>query len=394
MTSGAVWTASCCGFLLALVGAPTTGLAQGSNPIDVGGLIQRYSAFQAQVQAQTQAIGQMPSAGVQVSSLLKLQLEMNILSLYQSTAVAAATGLQDQARAITKSVQGGTNALSCPVFVGEGTLLGEDRCVWSQVRGEWASHESIYSAGRTWTVGAQDEIAPGWYLGGAFSIGDSSSSSGNAVWSRAQSFEGSVALKHTMGPWLFAGAMFVDLASTHLTRPTGPAASSVLQSDANTYTSGVRLRGAYDFAFADWYVRPRFDLALTYTDIPGYQEYGQSPFALAVAGRSMVRSSLHPAVEIGGRYNLDATTIVRSYVILGASVLPDNTATVDASFVGPLAVLGTFRTPYTGPNVLGTGEAGVQVYRVNGGEVRVEYKLLAGQAFVSQSLGLRGAWHF
>ena len=55
---------------------------------------------------------------------------------------------------------------------------------------------------------------------------------------------------------------------------------------------------------------------------------------------------------------------------------------------------GGFRTTLQGPPVLGTVEAGVQVYREHGFEMKADYCLAAGQSFLSQSIALRGAWHF
>ena len=37
---------------------------------------------------------------------------------------------------------------------------------------------------------------------------------------------------------------------------------------------------------------------------------------------------------------------------------------------------------------------GLQLYEVKGWEVKLDYRLSAAQSFLSQSLGLRGAWHF
>jgi hypothetical protein len=47
-----------------------------------------------------------------------------------------------------------------------------------------------------------------------------------------------------------------------------------------------------------------------------------------------------------------------------------------------------------GPNVTGNLEAGLQLYEAKGWEVKLDYRLSAADNFLSQSLGLRGAWHF
>jgi len=75
-------------------------------------------------------------------------------------------------------------------------------------------------------------------------------------------------------------------------------------------------------------------------------------------------------------------------------VLPDNNFSLYSSFAGPLAPFGGFRTVFIGPPVVGTLEAGLQLYAAKGFEMKAEYRLAAGESFVSQSVGLRGAWHF
>ena len=78
----------------------------------------------------------------------------------------------------------------------------------------------------------------------------------------------------------------------------------------------------------------------------------------------------------------------------GASFLPDNTTRVSATFYGPLSTLGNFQTTSANPTVLGNIEAGLQIYRSQGLEAKVEYTLSAGDNFLSQGASLRGAWHF
>jgi hypothetical protein len=286
-------------------------------------------------------------------------------------------------------------AMSCPVFAGEGTLLGEDSCVWAQASGQFNSQFSTASTGVGWRGGGQKEVADGWFLGGAVGAGTFNTQSGGQAFGQGQNFDASVALKRTMGPWLLAAALGFNTTSLHLQRPSGaPGASPTVQSDMNVYRGGLRLRGAYDFAFDRWYLRPRLDVEVLHTVMPGFQEYGQGPFTMAVSGRSTFNAGIVPVLELGGRFDVAEATVLRPYAAVGAIFLPDNTTTIDASFIGPLAQFGSFRTVYAGPSVLGTVEAGLQLYRVKGLEMKAEYKLAAGDNYLSQSVGLRGAWHF
>ncbi len=74
---------------------------------------------------------------------------------------------------------------------------------------------------------------------------------------------------------------------------------------------------------------------------------------------------------------------------VGASLLPDSAATISGD-LGGIPFYGT----YYGPNVIAQVEAGLQLYKVAGWEMRMDYRLSAATAFLSQSLGLRAAWHF
>jgi hypothetical protein len=99
-------------------------------------------------------------------------------------------------------------------------------------------------------------------------------------------------------------------------------------------------------------------------------------------------------VEFGGRVVLDDTTTLRPFAAVGVSILPDNTRTIDASFVGASTDDGTFRSFLDSPGVLGDFELGVQVYRAGGFEVKVEYEANIGGSFVSQGAIARLAYHF
>ncbi|MDP3160882.1 MAG: autotransporter outer membrane beta-barrel domain-containing protein [Reyranella sp.] len=289
------------------------------------------------------------------------------------------------------------HANSCPVFAGQSTLLTEDSCVWAKLTGrkvnQFAADSHTDSA--TFRVGGQKEIAADWFLGGLAGFGSSWSQAGNGASANGQTAEGAVALKRVVGPWFLSGVLGFATTSLHIDRPDGvPGSNTRLQSDSSSFQGTGRARAAYEFAFAEWYVRPRFDFDLTYTSLPGYQETGVSPLALSVSGSDKLSVALTPTVEVGGCTNLSDTLILRPYLALGASYMPDNSSTMVASFQGPLASLGSFQTTFNGPSVLANVEIGVQLYEVRGFEAKLDYTLSAGDSFLSQGLSLRGAWHF
>jgi hypothetical protein len=113
-----------------------------------------------------------------------------------------------------------------------------------------------------------------------------------------------------------------------------------------------------------------------------------------VRGLDKASVAITPAVEVGGRYAFSERLILRPYAALGATFLPDNTMSTDATFAGPLGALGTFQVAFAGPNVLGNVELGVQLYAASSFDAKANYRLSAGEAYLSQSVGLRGAYHF
>lgn len=308
-----------------------------------------------------------------------------------SAAAAAAAG----AAAATGAAASPAPAFSCPVFEGTTTLLGEDSCVWTTVSGQWTSQGSGEAAGTTqgaaFRVGGQRQVAEGWFLGGFLGIGASSGQAGGGyVSTNSQDYDGSIAVKTLRGPWLLAAGLAFGTSLNSLQREAGQ-----IRSTAASYGGSLRLRGAYDLAFEHWYLRPRFDLDLRYFNRPAFQESGISGLAMAFGGDSSIRPALAPALEIGGRFDIADDTILRPYLTIGATFLPDSSTSFQTWFVsGPLATLGTFQTTQSGPNAVANVEAGLQVYRARGFEAKADYALSTGTAWLSQTVALRGAWHF
>jgi len=213
---------------------------------------------------------------------------------------------------------------------------------------------------------------------------------GGYVSTNSQDYDGSIAVKTLRGPWLLAAGLAFGTSLNSLQREAGQ-----IRSTAASYGGSLRLRGAYDLAFEHWYLRPRFDLDLRYFNRPAFQESGISGLAMAFGGDSSIRPALAPALEIGGRFDIADDTILRPYLTIGATFLPDSSTSFQTWFVsGPLATLGTFQTTQSGPNAVANVEAGLQVYRARGFEAKADYALSTGTAWLSQTVALRGTWHF
>jgi hypothetical protein len=120
--------------------------------------------------------------------------------------------------------------------------------------------------------------------------------------------------------------------------------------------------------------------------MPGFQESSdQSALGVAVTGLDKISVVMSPMVEIGGRCNVSQMMVLRPYVAVGMSFLPDNTSTVNASFTGALASFSSFAASSKSPSILGNVVFGVQLYQIGGVEVGAEYEGNAGDAYLSQS---------
>lgn len=92
-------------------------------------------------------------------------------TLSPKATIAQATALANSASSLLGA------AMSCPVFVDQGTLLGEDNCAWAKFTGAVISQyatsdtQGYRVTGTTYRIGAQHEVAPQWYLGASFGYG-------------------------------------------------------------------------------------------------------------------------------------------------------------------------------------------------------------------------------
>ncbi|MGO1075010.1 hypothetical protein [Inquilinus sp. CA228] len=293
-------------------------------------------------------------------------------------------------------------AMSCPVFVDDTVLLGEDNCVWAKVTGRWTDQsangntQGYHVSGTTYRIGAQHEIAPDWYLGASLGFGQSWTTVDGGSSGNGDTYDGSVTLKRVMGPWQFAGSMaFAGGSFESYRRVDIPGITSgTLKSEPSIFLAGGRLRAAYEFAFDDWYIRPYGDLDVVYSELPGFEEKGDDLSALDVHDSSKTSVALSPMVEFGGRLDLDPETTLRAYAAFGVSYQPDNTRTIHSSFVGASSANDSFSDQIDSPEMLGRIDVGVQLFRAGGFELKGEYTADVGDSFLSQSASARFAYHF
>jgi len=346
------------------------------------------------------AAGGAPPALSQVVS--PTQATLAAQAQLEANALTKVDALTNNISALVRSLVPATldGSLSCPVFVAQSTLLTEDRCVWTgaaaqridQYKSDGATGSRIDDI--IYNFGGQTALAPGWFVGGSVSVGSTWAREDDGGTGHGRIIGGSLALTYTDGAWLFAGAIAAGTLSSQDVNSTTLPGALESQTDTSLGYAGSRLRIAREFAFDTWYVRPRTDVDLIYAHTSGLQSVGQSGFAVSVQGITRFGVVASPMVEAGARIDLDATTILRPYLAIGMSVYPNHSAMVVTGFMRGDVPLGSVQQASKSPSLIGDADIGVQLYRVGGLEVRTQYDLRAANAYLSQGVSLRGAYHF
>jgi hypothetical protein len=246
------------------------------------------------------------------------------------------------------------DTISCPVFVGDSTLLGEDACVWTRFTAGWEGSGGANDSSMNGRVGGQLQIGPGWFLGGALGLGGSQQQTSAGLHQSDRSVDASLVLKRVDGPLFLAGALGISTSSQQYSLAGD--GSVYIPGAARNFIAGVRLRGAYEFPFDGWYLRPRTDVDIGFARNSGLQIVAPAA-TLTIDSASKATVMFTPALEIGGRVDVGPAQILRPYVVAGATYLTDTGTTIGGNFNGY-----SFSTTSYGPRAILRVEAGLQLH--------------------------------
>ncbi len=294
------------------------------------------------------------------------------------------------------------SAMSCPIFSDTGLMVEESQCMWSRVIGakvqqfDSPSSDGFSQNTVSFRIGAQWEVAPDWFLGATAAYSDSSYSS-NDGYSSASGTSGdlSLALKHQMGPWLLAAAVTAGYGNydTIRTLDIGPD-TWISENSSQVWTSGLRLRAAYEFALPGFYLRPYVDADMIYTYVPGTTDTDGSAARMSVSAMREWTFSISPAVEIGTRMDLSPTSWLRPYASVGATFLSNSGLSTNIAFDDSVNSPLSFTSTADLPNTLMDVGAGLQFFANSKYELRGEYKAQIGADFLAQEGSVRMSVRF
>ncbi|WP_165933746.1 autotransporter outer membrane beta-barrel domain-containing protein [Aquabacter spiritensis] len=293
------------------------------------------------------------------------------------------------------------SVLSCPHFAATGTLLEQGECTWARIDASVVNYTPSDLSGftastLTYRIGAQKEIAPGWFFGAsaAYNAGWFDADSGYST-SDGQGVDIAASLKREIGPWLFSGAVHAGYATYDLNRQTVLGTTSFLsECGYDVYTVSGRFRVEYEIPFEYWYLRPYGQLDVVYAYVPGFSEGGSGPFNLAMSQSDNLLFAYGPFVEFGGRFDLEDGTVFRPYATVGATFLSNSSWQVDAALQNAPIGTGNFTTVVDMPDVLGDFGIGLQWMRGDSLEFRLNYATQVGTDYVSHTGSARISYRF
>ncbi|MFN7899409.1 MAG: autotransporter domain-containing protein, partial [Synechococcaceae cyanobacterium] len=302
------------------------------------------------------------------------------------------------------------SSIDCPGDFSSKLLQLDSGCVWVRGAGTWANQSaqngdpgSALTGASTW-LGGQRKLAPGWFLGGALGYGQSWADASNGSGSFSSTgdvYSGSLTLRHVHKAWSVSGSLAFGSGDFQNSRSYVLPAAGSLPGSSGTYRSrvspwliGGRLRAAYTIPLNTFFLRPYLDVDLLHAEMPAFVEYGTSGLPLSFSTSQKTALLLSPMLEFGGQKQLDPTTTLRLYLGLGLSVRPDFNWAINTSFSNAFSGNGSYQLFGNAPEVVGRLNLGVQVLKVDGFELRLEYDLSAGDGYVAQVPSAKFTYRF
>ena len=200
--------------------------------------------------------------------------------------------------------------MSCHLPAGPFAALTEVPCDWAKLTGSFASVGSSSSSSgyrdqaARLQAGRQFQIAPGWF--GEFAVGYEAgrTNTDNFATTLADRYDFGAALKHQIGPWLFAAALDAGYDALTATRYIGIGGVQSATSAPSVWRLDSRFRAAYVAEFGNAYLKPSLDLDVIYTGLPGFSEAGAGALNLNVASSNKVVFAASSIVRTGADADL------------------------------------------------------------------------------------------
>jgi uncharacterized protein with beta-barrel porin domain len=292
--------------------------------------------------------------------------------------------------------------LSCHPAAGPYAPLTEVPCEWGKLTGSFTNQVgSLGSSGfhdqaARIQAGRQIQLAPDWF--GEFAVGyEAGRTTGGFATTLADRYDFGAALKHQIGPWLFAAALDLGYDALNTTRTIDFAGVQSANGAPSVWRLDSRFRAAYVAEFGNAYVKPSLDLDVIYTALPGFSESGAGPLNLAVASSNKVVFAASPTVELGQTYFPTNGPALRPFIQAGVTLLSNNTWSLNSTFESAPAGVTPFATLTSLPQTLWKVSTGIDIFgvaRIPGLDLRLEYQGRFGPGYNDQTGLVKLSRHF
>jgi len=201
-----------------------------------------------------------------------------------------------------------------------------------------------------------------------------------------------LAMERRWHGWRFSGSVGLAHARHHMRRVmirAPGAATGHGRADSHLAVLGTGV--SYRFEGSDWYLEPKFGLALFYEHTPSHREHGLGEHDQHVKRSESMRAMLAPAIEFGKHAQLGKTELFY-WASAGVNLLTDNTWTSHGHTSGRPDV--TLTEVGTLPSAIGDFRTGLVLSGSPHWSLYAHYGLQIGSHYRSHSGTLRLAWAF
>jgi hypothetical protein len=297
-----------------------------------------------------------------------------------------------------------SNLMSCHGADGPYAAIREHECNWVEITGGVTNQTRTsgtvgYDESTTrFQAGRQIRLAPDWFLDTAVGYERAYTNTDTGASTTTDRYDGGVALKHEIGPWMFAAALNGGYAALDTDRYIGfPTDGLKATSNSSIYHLDGRLRASYLIEQGLWYLKPQIDFDMLYVNMPSFSESGAGALNLHVDAMSDVLFAVTPTLELGAMLPTDGYNFLRPFVSAGASFYSKDTWSVTASLEGAPSGIGAFTTTSETSQVYGNVSAGLDIFSAKpagGLDVRLQYSAQFANDYLSQTGSVKFAIRF
>jgi uncharacterized protein with beta-barrel porin domain len=287
-----------------------------------------------------------------------------------------------------------SDLLSCSARSGAYVFIRQEECAWARLSGRELSFDDTSSQtgfderSIAMSGGFQRQISKDLHLGLGFGGERGELGTATGASSVSDRLHGGVTLKHTVGPWLFAGALSGGYGWHETNRPIAlPGLATIAGSEHEAWNITGRVRTAYLMDLDSWYLKPRLDIAFSHIGASGFTETGGAA-ALTVSRMHENVLIASPALEWGAEFEMGDGVAVRPYASIGVTGFAGGELRVPALFNGAPDVA-PFRTATETDRLLGDIGAGIEVLGLGNASLRLDYSGRISRNVTEHSVGAK-----